>query len=83
MEHILKEEYFWSTQRTKKRQNIAMLGVLDHSGQLCQNYHIVKSSDNPEMKGRTRCRIVKFRWKRVILIADVVVAMQVNNVSNI
>lgn len=75
MERILKEEYFWSTQRTKKQQNIAMPGVLGHSGQLCQNHHIVKSSDNPEMRGRTQCRIVKFQWKRAVLIADVVAAM--------
>lgn len=60
-----------------------MPGVLDHSGQLCQNHHTAKSADKSEMGGRTQFRIVKFQWKRAVLISEVVVVMQVNNVSNI
>lgn len=59
-----------------------MPGVLCQ-GQLCQNHHTAKSADNPEMGGRTQCRIVKFQWKRAVLTAEAVVVMQVNNVSNI
>lgn len=83
MEYISKKGLFWSSQRGLKWQNTKMPGFLDHSGQLCRNHYATKSAGKPEMGGRTWHRIVKFQWKGAVLIAEVIMVMQVNNVSNI